>query len=63
MLLEKRAKKYKCYQCGKAYTSPMRLGHHRAAEHGLRTARDIRTTKDIPHCPEVKSSHTPIHRT
>ena len=47
-------KQYRCCQCGKTYTSAVRLRHHRAAEHGVRTSRDIRTIKDIPRSIEVK---------
>lgn len=32
---------YRCRGCGGAYTSLMRLQHHRAAEHAPRTAADI----------------------
>ena len=48
-LRESRAKPYQCGRCGKAFTSLMRLQHHIAAEHAIKTLRDIRTTRNIPH--------------
>lgn len=39
---------HRCLGCGSAYTSLMRLQHHRAAEHAPRTAADIpRTSRHI----------------
>ena len=49
---EKRTKENRCERCGKAFTSLMRLQHHRAAEHAPMTLKDIRTTRDIPHRPK-----------
>ena len=49
---EKRTKEYRCERCDKAFTSLMRLQHHRAAEHAPMTSRDIPTTRDIPHRPK-----------
>lgn len=46
---ERKAREYRCNRCGKVFTSPMRLQHHRAAEHAQRTLEDIQTMKDIPH--------------
>ena len=43
------AREHRCERCGKVFANLMRLQHHIAAEHALRTARDIRTTRDIPH--------------
>jgi len=43
------AKEHRCERCGKVFANLMRLQHHIAAEHALRTARDIRTTRDISH--------------
>jgi len=43
------ANKHRCERCGKVFANLMRLQHHIAAEHAIRTSRDIRTTGDIPH--------------
>lgn len=42
-------KEYRCERCGKAFTSSMRLQHHLASEHAVRTLKDIRTSRDISH--------------
>jgi len=42
-----RPMKYWCARCGKTYSSPTRLEHHNAAEHAIRTSRDIQTMSDI----------------
>jgi DNA-directed RNA polymerase subunit RPC12/RpoP len=47
MAQEIRAKKYWCARCGKAFSSPTRLEHHNAAEHAIRTSRDIQTMSDL----------------
>ena len=41
--------KHRCKRCGKVFANLMRLQHHIAAEHAIRTSRDIRTTYNIPH--------------
>lgn len=41
--------KHRCERCGKVFANLMRLQHHVAAEHAIRTSRDIRTTRNIPH--------------
>jgi len=43
------AKEHRCERCGKAFANLMRLQHHIAAEHAIRTSRDIHTTRNIPH--------------
>lgn len=43
------AREHRCERCGKAFTSQTRLQHHIAAEHAIRTSRDIRTTRNILH--------------
>lgn len=48
---ELKAKEHRCRGCGKTFTSPLRLQHHLAAEHPVKTSRDIRTMHDIRHCP------------
>ena len=53
MTRERKAKECQCNRCGKAFTSTMRLQHHIAAEHGPKTSRDVRTTKDIPHSTRI----------
>jgi hypothetical protein len=50
-LKELRVKRYQCGRCGKAFASLMRLQHHVAAEHPVKTSRDIRTMHDILHRP------------
>lgn len=43
------AKEYRCPKCDRSYASFMQLQHHKAAEHALKTQRDIRTTRGVPH--------------
>ncbi|MDP2727412.1 MAG: hypothetical protein Q8P59_07690 [Dehalococcoidia bacterium] len=40
---------HRCDKCGKGFTSMMRLQHHVAAEHAVKTLKDIKTTRDIRH--------------
>ena len=40
-------REHRCDRCGKNFTSVMRLQHHLAADHAIRTLKDIRTTRDI----------------
>jgi len=40
---------HRCERCGKVFANLMRLQHHIAAEHAIRTSRDIHTTRDILH--------------
>jgi len=47
--LQQKAKEHRCGKCGKAFTSMVRLQHHRAAEHAPKTLRDVRTMKGIVH--------------
>ena len=49
MSRESKDKEFRCERCGKVFTSLMRLQHHRAAEHAVKTLKDIHTMKDIPH--------------
>lgn len=42
-------REHRCDRCGKGFTSMMRLQHHLAADHAIKTSRDIRTTRDISH--------------
>jgi len=51
-LRELKAKRYQCGRCDKAFTSLMRLQHHIAAEHAVKTSRDILTTREIMHRPQ-----------
>lgn len=40
-------RKHRCDKCGRDFTSSMRLQHHLAAEHAIKTMKDIRTTRNI----------------
>jgi len=51
-LRELKVKPHQCGRCGKAFTSLMRLQHHIAAEHAIKTSRDILTTREIMHRPQ-----------
>ena len=42
-------KGHRCERCGRGFTSYMRLQHHLASEHAVRTSKDIRTTRDLRH--------------
>jgi|GEM_PF-1575967 len=60
--VQQKAKEHRCYRCGKAFKSMMRLEHHMAAEHTPGTSRDIRTTSDIRHRTQANSDSAPAHR-
>lgn len=51
MSLELKAKERRCRRYGKTFASPLRFQHHLAAEHPVKTFRDIRTMHDIQHRP------------
>lgn len=40
-------REHRCDRCGKGFTSMMQLQHHLAAEHAIKTLKDIRTARDI----------------
>lgn len=42
-------KEHRCERCGKGFSSNMRLQHHLAADHAMKTLKDIRTNRDISH--------------
>lgn len=50
-------REHRCAKCDRVFTSMMRLGHHRAAEHAPRTLKDIRTVKDLKTTSRI--SHGP----
>ena len=62
MTRERKAKEYQCGRCGKVFTSMMRLQHHQAAEHAVRTSRDIHTTRNIRHSKQSKPLSRPLTR-
>lgn len=40
-------KQWTCDKCGKTYPNNLRLQHHRAAEHPLKTMADVHSMKDV----------------
>lgn len=62
MTRELKIKGHQCGRCGKAFTSTMRLEHHVAAEHTIRTSRDICTTRCITHRPQTSHDTADGHR-
>ncbi len=52
MPMKKRPKENQYKRCAKVFTSLMRLCHHLAAEHSIKTSRDIRSGHHIPHRPK-----------
>lgn len=50
--------KHRCEKCGKVFANLMRLQHHIAADHAIRTSRDIRTTRNIPHSTGTGNDNT-----
>jgi len=40
-------KEHMCERCAKAFPSHVRLQHHLAAEHAIKTLKDIKTSRDV----------------
>lgn len=57
---------HRCEKCGETFTSMMRLQHHQAAEHAMKTMRDVRTDRDIKvaarRAPRLSGGIPAVHR-